>query len=693
MPPIPRVAAIPTFLSPPGSVPLDATTSTVGSNVTYIWSVVESPPGTSPSIIGGNIPTPQLVGTTQRGTYIVFLKIIDSTGASHPVPYPTQSELAPYGFTAPLASAFAVVRVAEESGLVKPGRGEYGWLERLWDVIDKVGEIAEGGGGGGSGPPYDDATGLITVAGVVPDVMDGDKAVNFNGLDIVDNTDGAGAGVAWASITASEESSLSRVTLSVPGTSAGDGLLRITPNAGLTLQSGSGPLLVETTAVEMSADSGDVFLTAAQNVSISSTGSNTEVTLSATGSGSSAVITAASAVTITAALSTVEVGESVSINSADNVTIHTGANSGAVNLHATGSNSQLVLTSAGTLSLSSAARLSLTCTESYDAGGVAITTEAASSNIVIQTEGSDSDLIISSSDEIAMTSVDDITISTTGISGDINISTSGLGSDISISAKDSVSLTSDVGGIVATSGDNLDLISGAALRFKSEESTIVDVKDSLIFWVREAGGTTPPSTSPEVSTLVASRSKIELRPGISTYSDKPIFAPGIPRYATEVFQSDAIILNGEELKILDTDSPATYFTKHVAGSVIKMDFNVLGAATSTTHPRLVLVCFSDGVEAFTVFDIQTPHVNGNAEFFFRASITVSCVALDKVLCAYNVDTSNITAATIESYNSATLQSADVTSSLSFRLILQNGVSGYALSAVSSLINPHAESVL
>ena len=145
MPPIPVVTPISTFSTPPGTVSLSCSGSTVSTNPLYSWSLIEKPPGAAGAYLTNeNTASPTLMGATARGTYIVFLTIADVTGASHPVPYPMQAQTAPYGFTQPLSTAFGVIRVAEESGLVKPGRGEYGWLGNLWNVIDKVGEVGSG---------------------------------------------------------------------------------------------------------------------------------------------------------------------------------------------------------------------------------------------------------------------------------------------------------------------------------------------------------------------------------------------------------------------------------------------------------------------------------------------------------------------------------------------------------------------
>jgi hypothetical protein len=128
------------FSTLPATVPLSSAGSTVSGAAAYNWFLIEKPDGSTAEISDPNDENPDLINVDVRGTYIVFLSITDTTGSSHPAPYPTQATVPPYRFTNPLASAFGVIRVAEESGLIKPGRGEFGWLESVWALIDKAGE-------------------------------------------------------------------------------------------------------------------------------------------------------------------------------------------------------------------------------------------------------------------------------------------------------------------------------------------------------------------------------------------------------------------------------------------------------------------------------------------------------------------------------------------------------------------------
>lgn len=131
------------FSTLPATVPLSSAGSTVSGAAAYNWFLIEKPDGSNAEISDPNDANPYLINVDVRGTYIVFLSITDTTGSSHPAPYPTQATVPPYRFTNPLASAFGVVRVAEANGLVKPGRGQFGWLESVWSLIDKVVDLRD----------------------------------------------------------------------------------------------------------------------------------------------------------------------------------------------------------------------------------------------------------------------------------------------------------------------------------------------------------------------------------------------------------------------------------------------------------------------------------------------------------------------------------------------------------------------
>jgi hypothetical protein len=173
--PIPVVAPITDLLA----LPVGGTVSLSGSgglpSAQYQWTLIEKPDGSNALLNNANTATPTLVSVDKRGTYIVFLRITDSGGSSHPYPYPTQATSAPYGFTAPLASAFGVVRVAETSGLFKPGRGEYGWFEKgLWPIIDQI-------SAGTSFAHYDENTHTLDADAIVPSTA---EYVDVNTLSV-----------------------------------------------------------------------------------------------------------------------------------------------------------------------------------------------------------------------------------------------------------------------------------------------------------------------------------------------------------------------------------------------------------------------------------------------------------------------------------------------------------------------------
>lgn len=181
--PVPNVIGSPILLNDPpagGTVSLSCTPI---AGASYQWTLFEQPDGGTAALTNATTSTPTLTGVTLRGTYLVFLKVTNSFGSSHAQPYPTQNTTAPYDFSSPLTSAFAVVRVKEESGLIKPGRGEYGWFETgLWPLVDAV-------GAGLSFSYYTEATRTLTANAIVPDdsVTPFDDIVSIAGLNVRDD--------------------------------------------------------------------------------------------------------------------------------------------------------------------------------------------------------------------------------------------------------------------------------------------------------------------------------------------------------------------------------------------------------------------------------------------------------------------------------------------------------------------------
>lgn len=392
--PTPIVTPIPTFAELPagGNVPLSGADSIVSPGATYTWQLVETPEGSTAQLQNSTTATPTLTNVDVRGTYIVFLKITDSGGSSHPAPYPIQATTAPYGFNVPLATAFGVVRVAESpSGLVKPGRGEYGWFEQgLWPLVDKV-------NAGLDFPYYDNATRTLTANAVVPDASTGAVGVNVNGLEIVDTpvsvvvTPSAGLPLALnAPTTVTDDLTVSGGTLKADFISdASGGDLKIEANAALRL-------------------SGDVqaFLEAPVEVVLDASGNTvraaaSEITLDAAAAGSNVVITAAVDISLTAV---------------DDITLATSSSNGDILLQTAGSDGDITLSTVG------------------ETASITLATSGANGDIILTTTGSDGD--------ISLLAQDDITLTTVGTDSDISLTAPGASSSISLTAGNGVSMTS-----------------------------------------------------------------------------------------------------------------------------------------------------------------------------------------------------------------------------------------------------------
>jgi len=179
---------------------------------------------------------------------VVFLKITDDTGSSHAAPYPTQAVAEPFNFTSPLSTAFGVIRVKEVSGLVKPARGQYGWIEDLWALVDRAGNLF---------PYYDEATNSLTADSIVPAGQGTD--VTVNGVLIQDQQT---AGLNEKFFTIRHEVGGDHVKLHFESHGAS-----LSSFDGLNL-SGTGQLLVEVESVDVSADNGDIRLSASGDATV-----------------------------------------------------------------------------------------------------------------------------------------------------------------------------------------------------------------------------------------------------------------------------------------------------------------------------------------------------------------------------------------------------------------------------------------
>lgn len=405
--PTPIVTPIPTFAELPagGNVPLSGADSIVSPGATYTWQLVETPEGSTAQLQNSTTATPTLTNVDVRGTYIVFLKITDTGGSSHPAPYPIQATTAPYGFNVPLATAFGVVRVAESpSGLVKPGRGEYGWFEQgLWPLVDKVND-------GLDFPYYDNATRTLTANAIVPDASTGAVAVNVNGLNVAEmpasialSTDGVPIVIAAATTVLGVDLTVSGGILRADEIrdASGGGII-IAPNADLS---------VTATQVELEATTGPVSLQGqwvaidgASTVEIVSGGSSIKMPPSG-----DIVLTAADDLSLDAA-------DNIVLTAVDNITLTTSSFNGDIRLATSG-----------------------------DDGDIELVTEGPAATITLATSGSNGDIILvttGSDGDISLTAGDDLLLATTGADSDISLTAPGAGSSISLTAANGVSVTS-----------------------------------------------------------------------------------------------------------------------------------------------------------------------------------------------------------------------------------------------------------
>jgi hypothetical protein len=721
----------------PTSVQLSSAGSTFVTTPTYTWTLIEKPDDSTAYIDDPTAANPELLQIDRKGTYIVFLSITDAQGSSHPVPYAAQSLTAPYNFQNPLPSAFGVVRVAEHSGLVKPGRGEYGWLGSIWSMIDKIGELDVGGGGGGGGdptPPYDDDTHEVSVAGVLP--YSQDNYVNFNGLKIIDGTASVGTGTTWGTLSC-DTGSPNDVQLSLPNRR-----LVISAEGMHIYSGGAGHFLMEVPLIELDADN-DVSIRASDDVSISTTGANADIALTtagagsdvritAPGAGSDIELTAADTITLTAtggaALSLGQTSAGITIasktvavqQSGDAIAIHTAVAAGLALSHSSGSyvsvsdniyvtsNSSVDVTAdAGGMASISAGHIALT-------GSTAVAIGAAVDSLAPGT----GELFLGADQNVSITAGDSITLEANGLGADVTITATGNSADVNLTASNQVSIATSGGttdcSVVLTTNGNIeldaagDVVIDAAddiairpaddLRVLAGGSSLIDSVDSFLIWSRETPTSAPPSLNvfSDVTGLLATRNRLELRPQTETVSSKPFRAPGVAGQCTSSEYSEDPILNGSFAKIIGPDAglgtSATRLTKHVLGSQFLAELNVYGVATSNTHPTLT-VLYTQAFTDHTIASLQTPHVGANDEFVFHASISMAFVRSDKVFVRCKIDCTNVSHSTSSSTVVSSLMPVDTASAIDFNARLAEGVSEYAMSLTSTLLNPHSETVL
>lgn len=365
--PTPVVTAPPDLIDLPvgGTYQFDGTSSTPG--VSYTWLLVERPEGSTATLSNPTSAQPTLTNVDTRGTYIVFLKVTNSEGTSHPYPYPTQAATPPYAFTPPLATAFGVLRIAEEGNptLFKPGRGEYGWFEKgLWPLFDKVAAGAEF-------EYYDKPTRTLTANAIVPD---GEDTVTLNGLNvqeaspnlIVTNDDSGAIIVASAlNVTGADLRVDGGVLRADEIRDASGGNIDVIPNAGFRVTAGEAVYLegqgVEITSTSdqidmlvssargmtLSAEVGDVLITAGDDITLSTLAENGDVSIEAAGIGGDVQITAGDDITLT-------------VTAADSQIILTAPGADAVvALTAAGSSGQVRLTAGDEVRLGASADINM----------------------------------------------------------------------------------------------------------------------------------------------------------------------------------------------------------------------------------------------------------------------------------------------------------------------------------------------
>lgn len=411
--PIPVVTPIADLLAPPagGTVALSCSASTVGPGASYQWQLIEQPVGGSAALTNATTAAPTLTGVTLRGTYIVFLTITDSGGSSHAYPYPTQATTAPYGFTSPLATAFGVVRVAEESGLFKPGRGEYGWFEKgLWPLVDKVGE-------GLQFPYYDIPSRTLTANAVMPDDTLGADSVEINGLEVTDTTtnillttDGSPLMIGTATIVSGVDLTVSGGLLRADEIrDASGGSMTIAPNDGLvvsttqteivtpgaTLKLQSGDLTATTT--------GDIFLDAGNDITLTTSSSNGDIRLETAGADGDI--------------------ELVTEGTTANITLATSGSNGDIILVTTGSDGDISLT--------------------------------AGDDLLLATTGADSDISLTApgaGSSISLTAANGVSVTSTGASAEVTVTSA---QQLTLTAASTASLVGGTAAVIGTTAINL----------------------------------------------------------------------------------------------------------------------------------------------------------------------------------------------------------------------------------------------
>lgn len=459
--PTPIVTAPPDFLElpPGGTYQFTGSSSPIGAS--YAWTLVEWPPEATGVVLNNaNTSTPTLSGITARGTYIVFLKVTNSFGESHPQPYPIQATTAPYGFSTPVATAFGVLRIAEAGSdalnpIFKPGRGEYGWFEKgLWPLVKKVGE-------GLSFPYYDIPTRELTANSIVadPTVTPFTTAISLEGFSIT--KDDAQAehelvsshdkiNVLSHTVVTGKDLTVSGGTLKADDISdASGGDISIVANA---------TAIVEGTSVAINSSTGDISISAGDDLVLTA---SDDVAITAPGATGVITLSAAQGMTLT----TTGVGAAIVASSEAGLQLEAGTTARIT------SEGDIVAEADNDVSVTAARMLQL-ATTGVD-GDLTLSTEGASSAVSVVTTGLTSPITIGTAEDNSS-----VTIGTGGVSSGISITTAGDSSGIALTATGATSnialVTASNIAITATSAtSDITLTAGNNASVSTDDGNIV----------------------------------------------------------------------------------------------------------------------------------------------------------------------------------------------------------------------------
>jgi hypothetical protein len=588
------------FSTLPATVPLSSAGSTVSGAAAYNWFLIEKPDGSTAEISDPNDANPDLINVDVRGTYIVFLSITDTTGSSHPAPYPTQATTPPYRFKNPLASAFGVIRVAEENGLVKPGRGQFGWLESVWSLIDKVVDLR--------------------------DVVETERVEAPAGADLAISSSSGDV-----EVTAGNQ-------ISLIGTAGGveiatsNGIISLTSIAGsveISTPSGTADinaLVVYKVAddVQISCDTGSILVASPMNVT--------------------------SADGITASAGSVATSELRSL---------AGSNLGLV------ADNNLSVQSAGSFTVEAGDGISLTATT----GSVDISVGGREVSFAQDASG-----LSSGAPAIVSSDLEGVFVQATHYPGSMLY----VAEQVELSASDNVAVTAF--------GSN-----GAASLVGRAAATVTALSENATASINANGV----------------GGKIELNPNVHTVTTKPIRAPGLAGTAT-AFYDPRIPLPANGSALLFSGNPAspryanaTRFTRHGPGSEVRMELSLVGTFNTTDdHIDLEIVAReASGINSFVLQVMPNNQLKLGVDAVIRLT-PLSATRLMRVvtLNTFNPDTNHPNAGLgdVVICDVVTYSQASSMAVMTYDITLYDGGAGvgsYSATLVSSLTNPHTQDVL